>query len=389
MPWKETCAMDERKRFFEAWMTREYTKTRLCAMYGISRPTGDKWIERAMAEGAIHLKDRSRAPHQHPNQTPAELVEKIVEAKLAHRQFGPKKVLDWLHRHYPQQAWPVDSTAGEILKRAGLVQPRRVRRRVHPDSAAFSACHACNELWSADFKGDFALGDRVRCYPLTVTDNYSRYLLQCQALTRHDAPAVRQSMQRVFREYGMPYSIRTDNGAPFASLAVGGLSALSKWWIQLGIRPQRIRPGKPGENGRHERMHRSLKQGCPPQANLAAQQHRFDTFRHEFNCERSHEALERATPAARYRPSTRPYPRKLPAVQYDSNVTVRYVHPNGEIRWRNQPIYLTQVLAKDHVGLVQVAESLWEIRYSFHLLCLLDDRTRTIKPLKSWHDQHP
>ena len=182
MPWKETCAMDERKRFVNDWLTGTFTKTGLCAFYGISRPTGDKWIERALAEGTLALAERSRAPHRHANATPQELVEMIVQTKLAHQYFGPKKVLDCLRRRYPRWPWPADSTGGEILKRAGLVRPRRVRRRVHPDSTVFAGCRDCNQLWSADFKGDFALRSRQRCYPLTMTDNVSRYLLQCQAL---------------------------------------------------------------------------------------------------------------------------------------------------------------------------------------------------------------
>jgi putative transposase len=333
------------------------------------------------------LAERSRAPHRHANATPQELVEMIIETKLAHQYFGPKKVLDYLHSHYPRRHWPVDSTGGEILKRADLVRPRRLRRRVYPDSAAFAACQECNALWSADFKGDFALCNHQRCYPLTLSDNFSRYLLQCKALRRPTAQAVKPWMEWAFREYGLPQCIRTDNGPPFASLAVGGVSTLSKWWIRLGIRPQRIRPGKPGQNGRHERMHRSLKQAavCPPQANFAAQQRRFDAFRQEFNWERSHEALNRTTPGKVYRPSLRAYPAKLPPLEYGNDVTVRYVRPNGEIRWLGKSLYVSQVLAKDHVALKQVGEALWEIRYSFHLLGMLNERTRTISPAQGWH----
>jgi putative transposase len=385
MPWKETCAMEQRKHFVKDWLRHELTKTQLCEAYGISRPTGDKWIERAMREGIEALAEHSRAPHRHPNATPAELAQMIIETKLAHQYFGPKKVLDCLRRRYPHRAWPADSTAGEILKRAGLVRPRRVRRQVYPDSQAFGACNGCNDLWSADFKGDFALGSQQRCYPLTVSDNYSRYLLQCRALPNTQAAAVRQWMEWTFREYGLPRGIRTDNGAPFASLAIGGLSALSKWWIQLGIRPQRIRPGKPGQNGRHERMHRSLKQACPPQASMAAQQRRFDAFVHEFNTERSHEALGRTTPGSRYRASARDYPAKLPVVAYGDDMSVRYVHPNGEIRWQKRTLYLSKVLAKDHVGLKQIDESIWEIRYSFYLLGLFDERTGKLMPANGWH----
>jgi hypothetical protein len=194
-------------------------------------------------------------------------------------------------------------------------------------------------------------------------------------------------MEWAFREYGLPDCIRSDNGPPFASLAVGGISTLSKWWIRLGIRPQRIRPGKPGQNGRHERMHRSLKAAAvyPLAPNFTAQQCRFNHFRHEYNFERSHEALNRTTPGKVYRASLRPYPAKLPAVEYGNDVLVRYVRPNGEIRWAGELIYLSHVLAKDHVALKQIGETKWQIRYSFHLLGLLDERTKTIEPVQHWH----
>jgi transposase InsO family protein len=294
MPWKETCAMEERKRFVLDWFSGSYTKTQLCEAYGISRPSGDKWIARALAEGVDGLAERSRAAHGHPNATAQELVDMIVSTKLARQHLGPKKIVDLLRAQHPKRQWPADSTAGEILKRAGLVRARRVRRRVCPDTKAFTNCEGCNDLWSIDFKGDFVLGNRQRCYPLTLTDNYSRYLLQCQALAHPNTRQVKPWMQWAFREYGLPHTIRSDNGAPFASLAVGGISELSKWWIKLGIQPQRNKPGKPGQNGRHERMHRSLKDAtvCPPQPTMAAQQRRFDAFKHEFNCERS---LRRST----------------------------------------------------------------------------------------------
>ena len=208
------------------------------------------------------MKELSRAPQPHPNQTAEELRAMIVEAKLRHQRWGPKKVLDCLHREQPQLKWPADSTAGEILKRAGLVQPRRRRRRVAPYTQPFSECGGPNQSWSADFKGDFRLGNGRRCYPLTVSDNFSRYLLLCRALERPSNEEVQPWFEWVFREYGFPEAIRTDNGAPFASLAVGGISQLSKWWIKLGIKPERIRPGKPAQNGRHERMHRTLEEEC-------------------------------------------------------------------------------------------------------------------------------
>ncbi len=387
MPWEETSAMDQRIGFIGDWLSGEYTKSELCRAYGISRPTADKWISRYREGGPGGLAELSRAAHSHPNQTGDEVRAMIIETKLAHQSWGPKKVMDRLRGERAEKGWPADSTAGEILKRAGLVRPRVRRHRVAPDSQPFRECRGPNQSWSADFKGDFQLGNGRRCYPLTLSDNYSRYLLQCRGLERPSAQAVRPWCEWVFREYGLPEAIRTDNGAPFASLAVGGISQLSKWWIQLGIKPERIRPGKPAQNGRHERMHRTLKHAAaaPPKATLRAQQRQFDAFLQEYNWQRSHEALGRQTPGSVYRCSPRIYPVKLPAVEYDSGVTVRQVRHNGEIKWQGELIYVSGVLAQEPLGLTQVDEQQWEIRYSFHLLGTLDQRLRRILPAKAWH----
>jgi putative transposase len=387
MPWKETCAMDQRVRFIADWLSGAFTKTELCAAYGISRPTGDKWMRRYEERGPDGLKERSRAPNTHPNAVPEALRVAIVETKLAHQHWGPKKVMDCLRRERPQVAWPADSTAGEVLKRAGLVCPRRRRRRVVPDTQPFGTCRQPNSSWSADFKGDFRLGNGRRCYPLTISDNFSRYLLQCRALERPTHRAVKPWFEWVFREYGLPEAIRTDNGAPFASLALGGISRLSAWWIRLGIRPERIRPGKPSQNGRHERMHRSLKDAGvqPIQPTTAAQQRQFDAFVQEYNWQRSHEGLGRNTPASVHRPSPRPYPARPAPIEYDTGVVVRHVRHNGEIKWQGTLVYLSEVLAKEPVGLAQTDNHLWEIRYSFHVLGLLDERSKTVTSAKDWH----
>ena len=387
MPWEETSAMDQRIGCIGDWLSGDYTKSELCRAYGISRPTADKWIRRYREGGPGGLAELSRAAHSHPNQTADEVRAMIIETKLAHQSWGPKKVMDRLRGERAERGWPADSTAGEILKRAGLVRPRVRRHRVAPDSQPFRECRGPNQSWSADFKGDFQLGNGRRCYPLTLSDNYSRYLLQCRGLERPSAQAVRPWCEWVFREYGLPEAIRTDNGAPFASLAVGGISQLSKWWIQLGIKPERIRPGKPAQNGRHERLHRTLKHAAvaPPKATLRAQQRQFDAFMQEYNWQRSHEALGRKTPGSVYHCSPRVYPVKLPGVEYDSGVTVRQVRHNGEIKWQGELIYVSEVLANEPLGLTQVDEQQWEIRYSFHLLGVLDQRTKKITPAKHWH----
>lgn len=389
MPWKETSTMDQRLQFIVDYFSGGYSKKALCMHYGISRPTGDKWIDRFRRQGLEGFGEQSRRPHRHPHATAAEIVERIVEMKLAHQSFGPKKVMDRLRALEPERPWPADSTAGEILKRNGLVRPRRQRRRIPPDPRALVECTAPAQSWSADFKGDVLLANGKRCYPLTLTDNHSRFILQCRALTTTTTAAVQPWFEWVFREYGLPERLRTDNGPPFASVAVGGLSRLSKWWIRLGIRPERIRPAKPSENGRHERMHRSLKEAVmrPPARTLAAQQRRFDAFVEEFNGQRSHEALQRRTPASLHQPSPRPYPERLPEVEYSSGVTVRRVRRTGEFKWRGQLIYLSTVLAKEPIGLLPCDNDRWEIRYSFHPLGLLDEPTQTILPAQQWHQR--
>ena len=389
MPWKETSTMDQHILFIADYLSGDYTKSALCRHYDISRRTGDKWIERYRMHGPEGLYERSRRPHGHPHTTAAEIAERIVEMKLAHQSFGPKKVMDRLRALEPDQVWPADSTAGEILKRKGLVRPRRQRRRVPPDPRALVHCSAPAQSWSADFKGDVRLGNGKRCYPLTITDNHSRFILQCRALGRPTTDAVKPWFEWVFREYGLPETLRTDNGAPFASVAAGGLSQLSQWWIRLGIRPERIRPAQPSENGRHERMHRSLKEAVmrPASRTLAAQQRRFDAFVEEFNWQRSHEALGRLTPGRVHQPSPRPYPARLPEVEYDSGVTLRRVRRTGEFKWQGRLIYLSTVLAKEPIGLVPCDNDRWEIRYSFHRLGVLDQRTQRIIPAEQWHQR--
>ena len=389
MPWKETSTMDQRVLFIIDYLSGDYTKKALCRHYGISRPTGDKWIWRFQMHGLAGYREHSRRPRGHPRTTPPEIVERIVAMKLAHQSFGPKKVMDCLRALEPERRWPADSTAGKILKRNDLVKERRRRRRVPPDPRALVDCNAPAQSWSADFKGDVPLSNGKRCYPLTLTDNHSRFILQCRALHTTTTDAVKPWFEWVFRQQGLPERLRTDNGPPFASVAAGGLSQLSKWWIRLGIRPERIRPAKPSENGRHERMHRSLKEAVmrPPARTLSAQQRRFDAFVEEFNWQRSHEALGRQTPASVHQPSPRPYPERLPEVEYPSGVTVRRVRRTGEFKWRGRLIYLSTVLAKEPIGLFPCDNDRWEIRYSFHPLGLLDESTQRIIPAQQWHQR--
>lgn len=385
MPWIETCVMDLRVQLISDYL-RGCSITSLSCAYGVSRKTVYKWIQRYESTGIDGLKDQSRAPQYCPHKIDEDIEARIVAAKKNHLDWGPKKVLDLLRREHPEVDWPADSTAGDLLKRHGLVKKRRRRKPVPADGTPFGDCDEANQSWSADFKGDFKLGNKQRCYPLTVTDNCSRYLLACRGLssTRHDDTQL--WFEQTFREFGLPESIRSDNGSPFASRSLGGLSRLSKWWIDIGIRPERIRPGKPQENGRHERMHRSLKAAVckEPSYSMARQQERFDGFKIDYNEHRSHESLDRQTPDSCYEASGRIYPELILPPQYDSDVAVRRVRHKGDIKWKSQRLFVSELLAKEPIGLTQIDEHLWEMRYRFHLLGTLNEKTMKIEPITKW-----
>ena len=385
MPWKETCAMDQKMQMIGDYLSGEYSITQLSEMYQVSRKTIYKWIRRYEAEGPSGLEERPRAPRGHPNATPLGTAREIVATKLRHQKWGPKKVVAWLEEHRPGERWPAASTAGEILKREGLVQSRRKRRRTPPYTEPFIKCNRPNEVWSADFKGQFKTGDGKHCYPLTITDNNSRYLLCCQGLSRPTFEESKPWFEWVFKEYGLPEAIKTDNGVPFASVGLGGLSKLSVWFIKLGIRPERIEPGHPEQNGRHERMHRTLKESTvnPPRGNIEEQQEAFGEFQYEYNFERPHEALGQKTPASSYHPSLRPYPVEVPKVEYAHDVIVRQVRHSGEIKWKGNLVYISEALAGEPVALKQKGEHLWEIRFSSYPLGVLNELVGQIVPLPS------
>jgi transposase InsO family protein len=337
-------------------MTGRYTVMELAEALGVSRKTAHKWLRRFTDFGPGGLADRSRAAHNHPNATPKPVVKAVIREKQAHPTWGPLKLRP-LADDPPEvaAAWPAPSTRGAILARAGLTQVRRRRRRVPPTTEPFGACDAPNAVWCADFKGWFRTGDGQRCDPLTISDAYSRTLLACDGLPRPDFAHVRPAFEVTFREYGLPDAIRTDNGPPFASSAVGGLSPLAVWWVKLGIRPERIAPGHPEQNGRHERMHRTLKQECCgfPAATLEAQQRRFNEFRHEYNWQRPHQALNQEPPATWYRPSPQAYPAVLDDPVYPPQALIRRVRSNGEIRWRGQLVFVSEALVGEAVGLLE------------------------------------
>jgi putative transposase len=385
MPWKETCAMEERDAFLLAWWSGEFTMSELCRRFEISRPTGYKWMQRGEECGRQGLVERSRAPWHHPNATPVAQVAAIVTLKRRHPTWGPMTISDWLKRERADEPWPAVSTTAEILKRHGLVKSRRRVRHVPPHTQPFASISRPNDVWSADFKGQFRLGDARQCYPLTISDNYSRYLLCCKGLGRPEGSPTRAAFEAVFRQYGLPKAIRTDNGPPFASMALGGLSALAVWLLKLGVLPERIAPGQPQQNGRHERMHRTLKAAtaAPPRANLSAQQRAFNHFRHEYNDERPHRSLGSGQrPCDLYRPSPRHFPERLPAVEYPDDFALRKVRVEGHMKWHGHEVFVSKTLAHEAVGLKPLEHDRWEVYFAALPLGILDARLGKILRLR-------
>ena len=377
MPWKETRVIDERMRLVLAYLNDEASLSALCRRYGVSRKTGRKWVMRYREHGPEGVRDRSRAPLRHPNATPPEVVSELIGTKLEHPNWGPRKVVGWLVYNRPEVAVPAGSTAGDILKRHGLVRPRKRVRRTDPWVHPFAECDGPNMTWCADFKGWVRTGDGERCDPLTISDACSRQLLCLQDLVRTGWREVRAAMEPVFIECGLPLVIRTDNGSPFASTGLGGLTRLVVWWIKLGIMPERIEPGHPEQNGRHERMHLTLKMETlsPPRANRREQQDAFDAFRKEYNDVRPHEALGQRPPSSVWRPSERRYSEREPEMWYPGDLTVRRVRSNGEIKWRGGQVYLSEALTGELVGLKQETDRHWAVYFGPLKICLLDGAT--------------
>ncbi len=382
MPWKETHVMDGKIQVVSNWLSGEYSITELSQIHEVSRKTLYKWIRRYEADRDSGLMERSRRPLVMPRATPEDVVAEILEARARHEHWGSRKLLAWLRSRQPERKWPAASTASEILKRHGMVRSRRVRHHTPPYSEPFLKSNQPNEVWYADFKGQFRLGNRELCYPLTLSDSYSRYLLGCWGLAHAAYLPTRSCLELVFREYGLPSAIRTDNGVPFASVGLGGLSSLGVWLVKLGIHPERIEKGHPEQNGRHERMHRTLKAEAisPPRKSMEEQQRAFDRFRVTYNQERPHEALGQRVPASVYRSSTRVYPDKPSDVSYPQSLAVRQVKDSGCFMWRNEELYLSGALAGERIGLKEIGVGLWHIYFSFYPMGVLDERTLTITP---------
>lgn len=365
MPWNQVTPMDEKTQFIADVLRHTLSISELCARYNVSRKTAYKWIRRYQAEGPAGLRERSRRPRTCPHQTPSDIEAAIVEARRKHPRWGAKKLLRILSKREPHCVWPARPTVCNILDRHGLIEhPPRRRSLGHPGKPSAKAS-APNELWSADFKGQFRTADGIYCYPLTVTDNHSRMLLGCHGLLTTACADAKPVFRRLFQEYGLPDRIRTDNGVPFATTSLARLSTLSAWWVRLGVMPDLIEPGKPQQNGKHERMHKTLKAETtrPPAATLRSQQRRFDHFREEYNHERPHEALDQETPASQYQTSIRPYPSKLPRLEYPAHFETRLVSDNGGIRWNCHWVNVSSCCAREYVGLEEIDDGVWDVYF--------------------------
>jgi transposase InsO family protein len=377
-------AVDKRMRFVTAAEAEQETMTALCRRFGLSRKTGYKWLTRYRLEGIDGLIERSRAPHTHWQLVTAAVAERCLAVRRAHRSWGPVKVRAWLERDDPDTAWPAASTIGDLFDREGLTIKRRLRRRAPPSSAPFAACGDANAVWCIDFKGWFLTGDGTHCEPLTLSDAYSRYLLRCQPLGRTDSAHVWPVLDAAFLEFGLPLRLRSDNGPPFASTGAGGLSRLAVKVIKAGVRPERIAPGKPQQNGRLERLHLTLLHdtASPPARSLREQLGRLRDFQRLYNEERPHAALGNTTPAEHYACSPRRWDGILREPEYPAAAALRRVHRNGAIRWRGAEIYLSEALIGEPVGLIERQDGGWTVHYGPIELGVIDHRGDRLRKLK-------
>ena len=380
MPWRATDCCKERLRFVMQVEEGAFSMSELCERFGVSRETGYTLLRRWRAEGVDGLKERSRAPKRSPQRMDEAVEHLLVSARQSHPRWGPRKVLAYLQKRDPELVLPAASTVGDLYQRHGLVESRKRQRRwAHPGRARLEGSGP-NHLWTADFKGEFRTRDGKRCYPLTVADACSRYLLACQALESVASLPAQEVFLRLFQERGLPEAIRTDNGTPFATKAIAGLSRLNVWWAKLGIVHDRIARGRPDQNGSHERMHRTLKDHTvwPPASDAAEQQARFDGFAEEYNRERPHEALGQETPASHYKASPRAMPQTLPAPEYEGHCVIRRIRGNGILYFGDHQYFLSELLIGEDVALEEIADGKWSIYFYDLLLARLDQRAGKI-----------
>lgn len=366
MPWKSTTTMEQKVEFICEWLSQQYSITELCDSFGISRPTGYRLIQKYETQGIEGLLEKSRAPINHPNKTKEEVINKIIELKGDHKTWGAKKLRELLFNDFSADEIPSVTTTHLILSKNGLVRPQRRLRRVKPCFPIFDPSE-CNEVWSADFKGKFKMGNMKYCHPLTIADSKSRYLFTAKAMLSENYKSVQNEFRRVFRTYGMPKQVHTDNGAPFGNVAsIQRFTRLSYWFIELGILPVFSDPAHPEQNGRHERMHRDLKASCvsPSSFDLKSQQKQLNHFVREYNQVRPHEALEMETPGKVHQRSETPYPERIKKYDYPKNMKVMNVTQNGSVRWRSYHwVYMTRALIGKQVGAEEIGNGIWKVYY--------------------------
>ena len=368
--------MNQRIKFIARYLANEVTFTALCEEFEISRKTGYKWVNRYDAGGASALEERSRAPLTHPHAYSDDIVNSVVAVRHEFPRWGARKLLVLLRRRYPDVKFPEPSTVNDMLSKRGLLAAKgRSKKSNSEHRAPLRNYDAPNSVWCADFKGHFSVGGR-RCHPLTISDGHSRFLLECQALQQPRFPQVKLVFERVFRNYGLPDFIRTDNGPPFSSLAVAGLSELAVWWLRLGVMPERILPGRPDQNGRHERMHRTLKAetASPAESSFWRQQRCFNEFRQQYNFERPHEGIGQRTPSELYKRSSREFPVRLPEPEYPRHFVVERTYSNGHVRHDGISWYVSTSLKGELLGLEPLSDGRWCVHFAKMPLGILDPK---------------
>jgi transposase InsO family protein len=377
MPWKVTTTMEQKVEFICEWLTQKYTITELCRAFGVSRPTAYKMITRYENSGIEGLKEKRKSPRNHPNKTKESVEKNILGLKERYPRWGAKKIRRLLFNVCDEKDIPSVVTVHNILSRNGLVSPQKRLRRVKPVYPIFDP-KQCNEVWSADYKGKFLMGNKIYCHPLTIADSKSRFLFAAKGHYKENLKSAKAEFKRVFRKYGIPQQIHTDNGSPFGSVrAIQRFTQLSYWFIELGIMPVFSDPSHPEQNGRHERMHRDLKAACakPSAYDLKAQQRRLNHFVKEYNCVRPHEALGMETPASVHGFSNRPFPERIPRFDYGARMKVMKVTQNGAMRWKSYYwVYLTAALKGKYVGAVEMGNGIWKVFYRNVFLGFFDEK---------------
>lgn len=375
MPWSESKVVEERSSLVRLVERSGVPVVEAARLFGVSRKTAFKWLALFREGGAALLADRSRAPHASPGAYEPALRALLVEGRRAHPYWGPRKLIAFLTVRRPKLLLPAPSTVGLWFSAEGLVRARR--KLVKGETIGgwpFPPVLAANDVWCTDYKGEFRVGNGELCYPLTLTDAHSRFLIRCTAMRHISGVRAQSELESAFKEHGLPTAMRSDNGSPFAAKGVGGFTMLSVWLLKLGVQLQRTTPGRPQENGAHERMHRTLKQetALPPKSSMARQQRAFDAFRYEYNYERPHESLENATPSALFKPSARQMPKKLPELHYPTDHVVRVVDSRGYLRWKGQPTFLSEALKGERIGIVESQlDGWWHLYFTHHELGLL------------------